>query len=496
MTFRNPIVRGAPGEDHGDPFIVRYLDAYFLYHTGDTSGRRGVSVHRSENLVDWEFQGYALEASDDGWAWSDLWAPEVVYERGTFYMYVSATGRRSGGRARRWQTGESDDAARRLGVARATSPLGPFTWDPEPLVDTWSIDGHPFRDDDGTLWLFYNARNEHTAYEDGTPGTGIVCDRLVAPGEVAGRPRAAVSPSQRWEGNREGDFFWNEAPYVLKRRGVYHLMYSGGYFNDDTYAIGLARAASPTGPWQKLADNPLLRGSDAIRGPGHHSFVFGPDAATRYAVYHGYVPDDAGRKVNLDRMHWVGDRPFVAGPTDGDQPVPPSPVYDEAVPHWVAETWARGAWVEVRGHRFELAPADVWHQVEVAQVDSRFTVSIGGVRRASQPAGGDHQGPEFRADRDLGPTTLSSCGADASMHALPATSTYAWRWGGDGPFELSLAVRGDVTIWVDGDGYPARGAGDAFRLVDLVSLHGAATITVEAGADGATIADVAGYARS
>ena len=43
-TFTNPVIAGAPGEDHGDPFIIKYLDAFYLYHTGDTSGRRGVSV--------------------------------------------------------------------------------------------------------------------------------------------------------------------------------------------------------------------------------------------------------------------------------------------------------------------------------------------------------------------------------------------------------------------------------------------------------------------
>ena len=62
-TFRNPVITGAAGEDHGDPFIIKYLDAFYLYHTGDTAGRRGVSVHRPADLVHWEFAGYALEAA-------------------------------------------------------------------------------------------------------------------------------------------------------------------------------------------------------------------------------------------------------------------------------------------------------------------------------------------------------------------------------------------------------------------------------------------------
>ena len=75
VKFRNPVIAGEPGAHHGDPFIIKYLDAYYLYHSGETAGRRGISVHRSANLVVWEFQGHALEPADTGWAFSDLWTP-------------------------------------------------------------------------------------------------------------------------------------------------------------------------------------------------------------------------------------------------------------------------------------------------------------------------------------------------------------------------------------------------------------------------------------
>ena len=345
------------------------------------------------------------------------------------------------------------------------------------------------------MWLFYNVRNEHTSYVDGAPGTGIVCDRLVAPDLLADRPRAVVSPSQRWEGNRDGGFFWNEAPYVLKRRGTYFLMYSGGSFYDDTYAIGVARAAAPEGPWEKLAANPVVRGTDVVRGPGHHSFIAAPDVATRYAVYHAYVEGEPGRKVCIDRMHWLGDRPTVWGPTHEAQPRPPQPLYDEEVPHWVAETWARGSWVEVRGRRFQLDPLDVWHQVEVAQVNDRYAVRVGGVLRASRPASGGHRGPEFAAEGATGPTTISTCGTDAALRALPGRSTYTWRWGGSTPLELTFAARGDVAIFVGDEPTVSRGAKDEFRLVDHAFPRGAETITIEAGDDGATVGDVVAYAR-
>jgi GH43 family beta-xylosidase len=494
-SFRNPVISGSPGSDHGDPFIIKYLDSFYLYHTGETHGRRGVSVHVSRDLVDWEFKGYALEAAESGWAFSDLWAPEVVYERGTFSMYVTATHRFAGGQPQGlWQQGEGDDSGRRLGLARSQSPLGPFVLDDRPLLDSWSIDGHPFRDDDGTMWFFYNLRDDRTAYVDGTPGTGIAVDRLLAPDRLAGEPTLALKPTQRWEGLHNGHFYWNEAPFVLKRRDTYYQMYSGGFFLDASYAIGMAEARAPRGPWHKYDHNPVLKGGERILGPGHHSFVFGPDVATRYAVYHGYVAGEEGRKVHIDRLLWAGDRPVIAGPTEGEQPRPPAPVHDAQIPHWRAEAWVRGSWVEVQGIRFELAPEDVWHQIEVVQADGRFAVRAGGVLRASYPVA-TPGGPRFGTGGELQAETVTSYLEDGNVHELPSGSSYVWRWGGAGGLELTLAVKGTIELSFDGDSRRLEGRPDRYRLVRLERDEGASEIVVAARDAAATVTDMTVHAR-
>ena len=495
-SFRNPVIHGGAGEDHGDPFVLKYLDSFYLYHSGETAGRRGISVHRSHDLVEWEFQGFALEPAESGWAWSDLWAPEVVYERGTFYMYVSATRRREAGDApTQWEQGEGADTGRRLGLARARGPLGPFRLDPEPLVRTWSIDGHPFRDDDGTMWLFYNVRTEDLGLPNLLRGTAIVCDRLVGASELAGKPIPVTLPSDDWEGVPTKDWYWNEGPYVLKRRGRYYQFYSGGAFADDSYAVGLADARSLRGPWTKDPRNPVVRGRGRIRGPGHQSFVFGPDAATRWGVYHGYVTGEPGRKVHIDRLFWAGDRPLVVGPTDREQPRPPRAAFDPAVPHWRAEVWVLGSWVEVGGARFALEPRDVWHQVEVVQADGRYSVRVGGVLRTSRPGVSVVNAPLFSTDGALRDHTISSALDDSDIHELPAGSSYVWRWGGTGPVEVALAVRGSVDLAFDGDSHRVEGDGDGFRLHRLTHSHGAKTLEVRAADDGAAVADLFVAAR-
>jgi GH43 family beta-xylosidase len=491
LTFRNPVVSGGPAEDHGDPFVIRFLDWFYLYHSGETYGRRGISVHRSRDLIAWEFMGFALEAAPDGWAFSDLWAPEVVYERGVFYMYVSATRRRIG-KGGRWDHGPGDEASRRVGLARATDPLGPFVWDAQPLTGEWAIDGHPFRDDDGEMWLFYNVQSEAP---DAAHGSGTVCDRLVAPDRLEGRPTPVTTPSEPWEGPY-GDWYWNEGPYVLKRRGTYYQMYSGGFYADASYAIGIAEARSPRGPWRKAPDNPILRSSGRIMGPGHHSFVYGPDVATMYAVYHGYVDGAPGRKVNLDRLYWRGDRPQIAGPTDGEQPVPPQARLDESVPHWRGEVWARGGAVDVRGVRFELPPEDVWHQVEAVEAGGRVAVRIGGVLVASYPSTeSGRREPHFGGDGELAAINVSSNLRDDEQHDLPARSSYVWEWGGDGRIEVTLAVKGSIELGFDDVVHELDGDHEQFRLVHLFHDGGAGSIVARTRGEAATVADLAVYAR-
>jgi GH43 family beta-xylosidase len=493
-SFLNPVITGLNGDDHGDPFVIKFLDSFYLYHTGETSGRRGVSVHRSPDLVHWEFAGYALEAAETGWAWADLWAPEVVYERGTFYMYISARPERGSTSRGPWQFGDGEDN-RRIGLARSSSPLGPFVADETPLVDHWAIDAHPFRDDDGSMWLFYNVQTADFGGSDGFPGTGTVCDRLVEPDRLAGQPTPVSFPSHDWEGVPTRDWFWNEAPYVLKRRGRYFQMYSGGCFVDSSYAVGLTQAGSLRGPWRKDPRNPILSGGGRIRGPGHHSVVYGPDVATRYVVYHGYVEGEQGRKVHLDRVHWAGDRPLIAGPTEGLQPPPPGPVFDPAVPHHRAEAWARGSWVEVAGRRFPLAPTDVWHQVESVQGSGQLSVRVGGVLRSSMPAGPPGGTPSFASDGDVIHETATSCLEDALFHGLPASSSYVWRWGGRGPLELTLAVKGSVRIELGDRTYEFE-SDDGYGFAHVSCEHGVDEIAVHPNGRGATVADLSVYARS
>ncbi|MBS4206184.1 glycoside hydrolase family 43 protein [Lederbergia citrea] len=327
MIYHNPVIF-VPDMDHGDPAILKYNGKYYLYHTGQYE----ILVYESTNLVDWEKVGVALTASNDKnhWAQIDLWAPEIIHYNGTFYMYVTGAMTKADGNA--------DDEIRHIGVAKSTSPIGPFILNAEPLTNEWSIDAHPFLDDDGQWFLFYNVRNEYTKGPNGVIGCGNVVDKMIDFETLAGNPTLVVKPEMMHEGNKEGTWFWNEGPFVLKKNGVYYQMYSAGWFGDDTYGMYVATSKVPMGPngmndttWKKWeGGKPILASNAACFGPGHHVVTSGPNGVDKYVVYHGYEPDPEkkGRKVHVGKFEWQDDLIKIEEPTLEAIPAPSLPTVD------------------------------------------------------------------------------------------------------------------------------------------------------------------------
>lgn len=310
-TFANP-VHQAP---LADPFVLRYDDRYFAYGTPDAPGH--VPVLTSVDLVRWEPAGDALRPTTSADEWH--WAPEVAEQAGRFYMYVS-----SGGPA-----GEGHQ----LRVAVSDSPLGPFELEPGVLVpeEEFTIDAHPFRDVDGSWYLFYC----RDFLDDGMAGTGIVVDRLETMTQLAGSPRVVVRPHADWhvfEQQRSWrggvrDWYTVEGPSAIRRDGRYWCFFSGGAWEQPNYGVSAAVADHPLGPY---VPNETGSGADVLRtapgavGPGHASLVCAPDGVTRYLVYHAWDGARTARRMFLDRLRWSDGRPAASGPTVGPQPYPPT----------------------------------------------------------------------------------------------------------------------------------------------------------------------------
>jgi arabinan endo-1,5-alpha-L-arabinosidase len=320
-TYTNPVYRGSMP----DPGVIRHEGVYYAF--GTTGGERKAdgrifTVLRSTDLVTWTELGGALAPPSPDAAYQ-YWAPEVAFDGGTFYLYYAMGGK------------EPEKFAIRVATSR--TPEGPYTDNGTPLVDCennrFTIDAHPFRDDDGQWYLFY-AKNFPDEAGGAHPGTAVVVDKLVGMTKLAGECKTVVRARFPWtlyEAHRRMDvydktFDWHtiEGPWVRKHGGRYYCFYSGSNYQTVNYGVDYVVADRVTGPYSGAGDRArVLRGVPGkVRGPGHHSIVVGPDGKTEYVVYHAWDADMKVRQMCVDKLVWTPAGPRCAGPTWTPLPVP------------------------------------------------------------------------------------------------------------------------------------------------------------------------------
>lgn len=300
-SFINPVFeRSFP-----DPFILKFAGEYFAYCTGLWDDGRVFGVLRSVDLINWTELGGAMSrlASDAPF----YWAPEVTYSNGKFYLYYSV----------------GNETLMEIRVAVSERPDGGFEDSGHILTtEDFAIDPHVFSDDDGRRFLFYATDFLEHEYI----GTGTVFDEMLDPYKLRGQPKPVTRAQFDWQiydpNRREkGGVRWHtvEGPFVLKRKGVYYEMFSGGNWQKPTYGVSFAVSdrINAEGEWEQFADGkklfPILRTiPDMVIGPGHNSVVRGPNNRELYCVYHQWHCGE--RKLSIDRMDFAGGkRLYVAG---------------------------------------------------------------------------------------------------------------------------------------------------------------------------------------
>lgn len=306
-TFQNPVLR----RDFADPGIILVGSTYYAYSTNATS--RNVPLATSTDLVHWDYQADAMPSLP---AWAQLggsyvWAPEVIEIDGHYNLYFTARDK------------EADRQC--VGVAVSDKPEGKFRSAGDmPLVcqveEGGTIDASPFRDADGTLYLYF--KNDGNCCNI---ATYIYVQEMSPDGlSLVGEPTRLVRNDRAWEGRVI------EAPTMWLHDGEYYLFFSANDYAGPPYAVGYARCESPAGPCEDAPENPILQsvlgGETPVIGPGHQTIITDDDGEL-WLVYHAWQVTSSGtrggsRYLWLDRLTWEGDTPRVLGPTVAPQPVP------------------------------------------------------------------------------------------------------------------------------------------------------------------------------
>ena len=196
--------------------------------------------------------GVALHVKDVPWAEKQLWAPDAAEKNGTYYLFFPA---------------KAYDGIFRIGVAKSSSPTGPFIPEPEAIEGSFSIDPAVFKDDDGSYYIYFggiwggqlqrwregNFKSEgegplaHSPNDDEPALCAKVAklsDDLLSFAET---PRDVVIVDENGQpllqGDNERRFF--EASWLHKYEGNYYFSYSTG----DTHLICYAAGDNPYGPF-------------------------------------------------------------------------------------------------------------------------------------------------------------------------------------------------------------------------------------------------------
>ena len=300
-TYTNPVVAGA------DPDVLYYDGTYYLYNR-ISAGNAVFSVSTSPDLVHWTARRTVFWHTNDAETRSYM-SPNVFYHDGVFYLFYAALNK----------NGEN-----RVWYATATSPYGPFLPQAaqKPLHDIAEIGGHPYRDDDGRLYMSFVrfGGGNHIWLEEVTMQDGVVTP-------VVGTATLAVSPTEAYENDGYGSIA--EGGVLYKHNGLYYMIYASGHYKGH-YGESYAVAEQILGPYTKYAYNEILPHNAAVDGVGDGIFVPSPDGKELFMVYHSHAEPGKvePRQTCIDRVKFVPDENggpdilTVYGPTTTAQPVP------------------------------------------------------------------------------------------------------------------------------------------------------------------------------
>ena len=286
-TFTNPIVSSG-----ADPWVIQRSENYFFCQ----SHRRGIYVSRAKSPI-------AIGENPPVCVWTpppdqpyskEIWAPELHYLRGKWYIYFAAD--------------DGDNANHRMYVLEGSSqnPQDPFVFRGELKLpeNRWAIDGTvlTFNDQLYFLWSGWVG----TENVDQRIYIARLTDPLTATGE-----RVCISrPEYDWE--KLGNPLINEGPEALWHDGKLFIIYSASGSWDDDYCLGQLQLTGSdpmrAESWTKKPQPVFSRTAD-VYGPGHSSFVKSPDGTEDWIIYHAAKYSGAGwnRNVRAQKFTWNAD---------------------------------------------------------------------------------------------------------------------------------------------------------------------------------------------
>jgi GH43 family beta-xylosidase len=296
-TFSNPVWDGA------DPWMVKHNDEYIYCW----SSANGINISRSRKMTQKGQVKKIWQAPTTGWNSNCLWAPEIHFIGGRWYVYYAA--------------GESGPPFihQRTGVLRSKTDdvfseyedMGQLYTGDNPqdeASNVWAIDMTilEYRNKLYAIWSGW-IKQETT---DATP-QHLYISEMENPWTLKGKRVKLSSPTETWETG--GPLNLNEGPEILKNGDKVFIIYSCRESWLVEYRQGMLQLINPDGSlldpanWKKTG--PVFQGNSLVLGVGHCSFVKSPDNTEDWIVYHSKKTTTPGweRDVRMQPFNWNAD---------------------------------------------------------------------------------------------------------------------------------------------------------------------------------------------
>lgn len=248
----NPFIPGY----FADPTVKKFGDTYYVYATTDGSGAGfGPSqVWCSKDFENWTIM--PMNWPDSHW----IWAPDVMrHTDGTYRMFYCQPCNVYEGMA------DTPRGPWKNVLGESEAVLVPDRF----VKNAITLDGQTFVDDDGSVYLYWGTWG---IYKGFGCGSGKMTPDMKGFAETRLIPNTEVT-----------DFF--EAPFVMKKDGIYYFTYSSGSCHDSTYHVQYATSTvGPLGPYTYRGTILKSSADGTVHGPGHHSIL--KEGNDYYIVYH------------------------------------------------------------------------------------------------------------------------------------------------------------------------------------------------------------------
>ena len=292
-TYHNPVQRGF----FPDPSVIRVGDDYYMVNSS-FQYFPAIPISHSRDMVHWHIIGHAITNPE----WLDIsdirdshgiWAPDIEYVDGKYYIYVTLRLNADGKR--------DNNVMRRQLVMVSDKPEGPYS---KPVcLEVDDIDPSLFVDDDGSRYMIIAKAAQ---------AVPLTADGLA----VAGPAKTA------WEGTGER---CSEGPHIMKKDGYYYAIVAEGGTGYG-HGINVGRSKNFYGPYECSPYNPVMRQKDPaapIQRAGHGKLV--QDQNGQWWCYYLCGRPNGGKYTTDTRLNLEWE--FVRNPDNGSWSLTERPGY-------------------------------------------------------------------------------------------------------------------------------------------------------------------------